>query len=42
MASLFPLLLLLGLNSAMAADSDLAAFKQAIRAKYDLKEKAFA
>jgi len=42
MASLFPLLLVLGLNPAMAADADLAAFKQAIRAKYDLKEQAFA
>jgi ketosteroid isomerase-like protein len=42
MALLFPLLVVLDTNSAMAAGSDLAAFKQAIRAKYDLKEKAFA
>lgn len=41
---LFALLMLLvsGLAVAAAPDAELAAFKQAIRAKYDLKEKAFA
>ncbi len=36
------MLLVSGLAAAAAPDAELAAFKQAIRAKYDLKEKAFA
>jgi ketosteroid isomerase-like protein len=36
------MLLVGGLAVAAPPDAELAAFKQAIRAKYDLKEKAFA
>ena len=36
------MLLISGLAVAASPDAELAAFKQAIRAKYDLKEKAFA
>jgi len=39
---LFSLVLLMSLNTALAAGGNLDAFKQAIRAKYDLKEQAFA